>query len=222
MRIGELVNTLRLRTVSPYTTVDNDILDRTVFIEDCSSRPYIIAPRDKKNCICASACSLVWLGGVIRKNSFLRIHRPRLAEQEFARLTTDEAQKRYALMSADIEKYLIKYSFPKDAIELMRNTPSYELKDYDAVDIEGRVPFFDELIAARCGSVSNNEYRAQATYLTKQKQGLLTEADAENLAKLTARIAERNYCLVAQQLQSRVEAFSKFFDVDYKKRYSEQ
>lgn len=222
MRIGELVNALRLRTVSPYVTVDDRVLDDTILIEDCSPRSYIIVPRDKANCVCASACSLIWLGGVVRKNSLLRIHRPKLAEQEFAQLTTDEAQKRYALMSADIEKYLIKYSFPKEAIEMMRNTPSYELKTYYAIEIEGRVPFFDELVAARCGSVSNNEYGAHESYLVKQKQGLLSEADAEKLKQLSGRIADVNYCLAAQQVQSRIEAFSKFFKVDYLKRYREK
>src|SRR6266581_4769501 len=76
-------------------------------------------------CICASACALIWFGGVQRMG-IVGLHRPRLDDPDFANAPPDEATKIYRKILDDITNYLNEMEVPRTAIEAMVAASSSE------------------------------------------------------------------------------------------------
>jgi hypothetical protein len=110
--------------------------------------------RGQKYCSCASACALIWFGGVRRIGS-VGLHRPRINDPMFAGLSPDDASIAYRRALEKIMTYLDEMEVPKSMIELMVATGSGDIRwvqsnpngDGDSP------PSIAEWIVASCGSV---------------------------------------------------------------------
>jgi hypothetical protein len=108
-------------------------------------------------CTCASACALVWLGGVAR-DGVVWLHRPRTDDQLFRKLPAAEASQVYRAALDTIVAYLREMEAPTPVIDAMISTGSAEvtLVNSSMYGLE-RVPSIAEWVDAVCGSFTEQE-----------------------------------------------------------------
>jgi hypothetical protein len=114
------------------------------------SKPYTVLPAPSDSWVCASACALIWFGGVERSGT-VGLHRPRITDPDFASASPEEATKRYRLLLSAIEAYLTEMEAPRPIIDQMLATGSSEIRWIDAVS-EGlsRPPSYAEWEDTSC------------------------------------------------------------------------
>jgi hypothetical protein len=116
---------------------------------------------------CASACALIWFGGVIRKGQ-VGLHRPYFTDPAFKGLSPTDASTKYNRMLDDIEAYLSEMEAPRSIIESMKDTRSGDIHWMDA-DKDGlkRPRSIAEWVDASCGKddPEAEEKRAGDNYL---------------------------------------------------------
>ena len=122
---------------------------------------FIPAVRDCEgsDCHCASACFLIWTGGVERDGTVLGLHRPAIAATSFASLPADRASILYRQLLSDIGKYLAEMEVPRRFIEIMTDTSSKDIRwltNDEAQSMEA-VPSIAEWVASSCGAMSKTE-----------------------------------------------------------------
>jgi len=79
------------------------------------------------DCVCASACALIWFGGAERSGS-VGLHRPYFSEESaFKLLSPADAEKEYTKMLTSIGDFLEEMEVPKPIIETMTATGSAEI-----------------------------------------------------------------------------------------------
>jgi hypothetical protein len=103
------------------------------------------------NCTCASACALIWFGGVDR-SGMVGLHRPRINDPMFRGLSPADASTGYRQVLGRIAAYLDEMEVPKSIIESMTATSSGEI--YWVEDIDDGLttpPSIAEWEAASCG-----------------------------------------------------------------------
>jgi len=102
-------------------------------------------------CTCASACALIWFGGVARVGT-VGLHRPSTGDPVFRQLSPSNASTGYRREVEDIVAYLDEMEVPKSIVESMVNTSSDDLRWVGAVN-EGldRPPSIAEWEDATCG-----------------------------------------------------------------------
>ena len=102
---------------------------------------------------CASACALIWFGGVERLGT-VGVHRPQINDPMFRGLSPAEASTAYRRALAMIAAYLDEMEVPKSIIELMVATSSNDIRWVDSLyNIElYRPPSIAEWADASCGS----------------------------------------------------------------------
>jgi len=101
--------------------------------------------------ICASACALIWFGGVDREG-WVGVHRPTTNDASFRESSPDKASTEYRRELEDIDDYLNEMEVPKSIVELMVNTSSADLSWVDATSGLRRPPSIAEWEDASCGS----------------------------------------------------------------------
>jgi hypothetical protein len=131
-------------------------LDRTMFLSTiCNGTP---------DCICASACALIWFGAVIREGR-VGLHRPRFTDPAFSALPPDVASGTYRKALQDISQYLEEMEAPRPLIDAMVATASSEIHWVDDVDatkspMDRRLrhpPSWREWVDASCGAFTTEE-----------------------------------------------------------------
>ena len=105
---------------------------------------------------CASACALIWFGGVDRMGT-VGLHRPRINDPMFRRLSPADASNVYRQVVGRIAAYLDEMEVPRPIIELMITTGSDEIRRVDFMnDGSDRPPSIAEWEDLSCGSGNNN------------------------------------------------------------------
>ena len=84
-------------------------------------------------CNCASACALIWFGGVARVGT-VGLHRPSTGDPVFRQLSPSSASSGYRREVEDIVGYLDEMEVPKSIVESMVNTSSDDLRWVGAVN----------------------------------------------------------------------------------------
>jgi hypothetical protein len=101
-------------------------------------------------CICASACALIWFGGVQRMGT-VGLHRPRFDDPDFANLPPEDATKLYRRSLKEIEGYLEEMEAPQPIIEDMIATSSSDIHWVNSIaDQLSRPPSYAEWEDASC------------------------------------------------------------------------
>jgi len=106
-----------------------------------------------QDCTCASACALIWFGGV-RRAGHVGVHRPQIMDPMFKGLSPADASTAYRRALASIAAYLDEMEVPKSIIESMVTTSSSDIRWVDAGNdgLERVPPSIAEWEYASCGS----------------------------------------------------------------------
>jgi hypothetical protein len=84
-----------------------------------------------QECICASACALIWFGAVEREGQ-VGLHRPTTKDPAFRTLSPADASRVYRKMLGMVTTYLDEMEAPKSMIDAMVNTSSSEIQWVDS------------------------------------------------------------------------------------------
>lgn len=144
------------------------------------------------DCICASACGLIWFGAVERSGD-VGLHRPRIADQSFKDLPPDLASKAYRQVLDHIRQYLTEMEVPASIAEQMLTTDSSAVVWTDSAfsDLQAP-PSIHEWISSSCGPFTRVEAH-RFTELSMSKE-TLTRDEAESLGRLRKRYDDRISC----------------------------
>jgi hypothetical protein len=110
-------------------------------------------------CICASACALVWFGGVSRDGE-VGLHRPRRTDAEYKALAPADASAVYKRALQEISRYLEEMEAPRPLIDGMMATSSSEIRWVGDDDQLEYAPSFIEWVDASCGAFTSQERKA--------------------------------------------------------------
>jgi hypothetical protein len=140
LRIGRLFRRYLISTSAPLRRSDGSF-----FFTDGKNqcRGY--------NCgICASACALIWFGGINRTGT-VGLHRPTTDDPSFRQLSAADASALYRRWKRDISDYLVEMEVPQSVIELTDTIGSDELRWVDSIDDRlDHPPSIFEWVKASC------------------------------------------------------------------------
>ena len=163
IRIGEAVRKLSLTTEAPFELGGNRLLTQT-----SSDAKTLTEICKGKECLCASACFVIWAGGVERIGTALGIHRPSLEEQYLGSLSIHDAEEQWKKIVQRTKQYLEKMEIPEKYISVMFSTDKnsiYVLGDdrtFDPFSHNGMTGYpisVDEWVAASCDRLSPSEIK---------------------------------------------------------------
>jgi hypothetical protein len=122
----------------------------------------VVAPANKDNFICASACFLIYTGGVHRGGDFLVLHRPYFSKSAARNMSDVEQEAAQKQLMAKVRDYLQTMEVDQYYIEKMMSTNSqdgYTITGNDSVAhrLDIIVPSIEEIILTRCGIVTTRQ-----------------------------------------------------------------
>jgi hypothetical protein len=151
MKMGTLIRRLRLRTEAPTKFEGHEVMN-----------PVLLANKD--NNICASACFLVYAGGIKRGGNFIALHRPFLAKETANKISDADYEAFEKKEMENVREYLKSMEVEQFFIDKMMENSSqeaYVVTSMDTVNyhLDRTVPSIEEavLAAAKCKILSNQE-----------------------------------------------------------------
>ena len=125
----------------------------------------VVAPANKDNFICASACFLIYAGGVQRGGDFLVLHRPYFSKNAARNMSDVEQETAQKQLMAKVGEYLQTMEVDQFYIDKMMSTNSqdgYALTGNDVVahPLDIIVPSIEEIILTKCDIVTMSQIEA--------------------------------------------------------------
>lgn len=203
MAIGRFVRRALLTTVAPLEyQPGNRFYPRLGFTDSCQAL----------DCVCASACFVLWAAGANRSGHVLSVHRPRFEPQYFSGLDLAAAQLEYGLALKSMEHYFQEMGIPDSYYDRMVNTPSTDLsiltnKDAEKLSVDRYPPAIDEWLTAKCGAPSSAERDAEREYRIQISLNKPTAMTAEEHKVLSARIGDVERCRGRAMVQTRYDIY---------------
>ncbi len=148
LRIGRLVRQLSVPVYGPLSRMPNP---NTAYCGDDEDETGQSVP-----CICASACTLIWFGGVSRVALEIYIHSVKYNDEIFRNLSPMNAQRLYQQTMQTIHVYLTEMGIPDKYYDMMMETGSSDLQRVltpAGCDLGGWPPSYREWLYAKCGDV---------------------------------------------------------------------
>ncbi len=143
MKMSALIRRLRLKT--------------EVAVGDATHPPVSLVVHDGKDLACASACFLVYAGGVDRFGTYLALHRPYVPRQIASQLSDLEHEAIQRQEMTKVTKFLLDMDIDQFWIDIMMNTNSQnayyvplEIGDEKIHHLQGLVPSIEEIVLAKC------------------------------------------------------------------------
>jgi len=134
IRIGELLRNLGVETIAPdlltHEVVGNRVARRAtpyIYLAGPNILDHSLICSGSQNCICASACVLVWASGINRTGNHLGLHRPSFSDQGSGNLSLQDAQELYRRTEISMRSYLSRMEIPDHMINIIMNTDSRRL-----------------------------------------------------------------------------------------------
>ena len=207
MKIGRLIRKGLIRTQAPFEVDDKNKGRGLGF----ASRPVPGCPLQRptslpKDCHCASACFLIWSGGVIRTGNSLGLHRPTPASAGFGNLPPDRASVLYGQILLDIQKYLTEMEVPRRFVEIMMDTTSSEIRWLKLQEAEvEEVPSIAEWVGVTCGKWTKSEFDTmnKIGFEMDQLKRTVSERDRMLREMLEKRYTEWERCRLQKILGAR-------------------
>jgi hypothetical protein len=202
MKIGRLVRKGLIDTKAPYHLNEWPAGYGRLFPD--TTRPDVCA--NNTDCHCASACFLIWVGGVDREGDLLGLHRPSARSTTFASMPPDRAAVYYRELLAEVAKYLTDMEVAPRFTEIMTDTSSRDIRwlTFDEAYGMSKAPSIAEWLASTCGALSKSELYKMASSGLKvaiQKKGTLQERQL--LDQLQKRSYEIQSCEIDKIEQAR-------------------
>jgi hypothetical protein len=153
-------------------------------------------------CICASACALIWFGAVDRTGT-VGLHRPRISDPEFKSLPPAEAANVYRQVLHEMAQYLSEMEASRSIIDAMVGTGSSEIRWVDADrDRLQQPPSYAEWMQAICGQFSQQEQNTLHDLLIKKSAQNLTSNDTLLLNLLSSKEMDHRVCTLSLRFSS--------------------
>ncbi|MGO9311549.1 MAG: hypothetical protein ACLQDI_02315 [Syntrophobacteraceae bacterium] len=200
MKIGRIVRRLRLQvTVPDY---------------DDPMWPLVPIINNRDNCICASACFLVFAGGAYRSGNNIGLHRPYVSRNQNTSDVIYEEQQKKALI--DVRRYLEEMEVPTYYIDLMMSRNSqqvYLVTDDDVFNkshhLSCYTPSIEEFMLRQCQTVSEQEWAAQAAI--EEKGTAATPEEERFVQGIWAKFGACNRCEHGEFIKMQNDAFRREF-----------
>jgi hypothetical protein len=145
------------------------------------------------DCVCASACALIWFGATTREGT-VGLHRPHTDDPEFTNASPQDASKLYRQMIGTVLRYMDEMEVPRVAKDIFAETNSSEIKWlYTSIDDRSldHPPSYSEWLSASCGRLTNAEYNTYWKLVGKEAR---SENDAMLYYLLSKKEAEGRKC----------------------------
>ena len=157
------------------------------------------------DCVCASACALIWLGAVERIGT-VGLHRPWINDARFKGLHPNDASALYRELLKDISRYLDEIETPRTLIDALIATGSSDIRWVDSLS-EGiqHPPSFVEWLDAACGAYSAHELRIGSDLYKKKSAEGLTPQETKSFEALVQKRLERAKCMMPLLLRHRMQ-----------------
>ena len=173
IKIGKLVRQLSLTVFAPTYTIYRPTS------ADCTFDNEERDDGRKIPCICASACTLIFLGGVYRMGSEIYVHSIAYDKGMFGSLTPQQADAMYKQAMIDVRQYLQEMDVDDSFVSMMTGTSSSDLRKVTSpLGWQFQVPSFREWLSAKCGKppVSSPAIEAWAKCTTDVQNKAQVEA----------------------------------------------
>lgn len=148
---------------------------------------------DNVNCVCYSACAIIWLAAERKiDGDSVGVHRPYFEKKHFADLPLEEAKRRYESMLGEVVSYLRQQVVPERIIEIMVSTPSSDIQLLSRNDRNGLLlsrPYIHELLDARCISEPDRQKQVESDQAMVRA---ISEGDVASQLLITSQI-ERSF-----------------------------
>jgi len=117
--------------------------------------------KGSSECVCASACFLIYVAGAKRDRSYVGIHRSYLSESTSQDLGLDAEAQWYTTIKKTIADYLDAMGVPRRYADIMLRTSSQEIyvPKFPEVmaDFYGWIPEIEEWLIAKCKTISERQ-----------------------------------------------------------------
>lgn len=206
MKMGDIIRRLRLKTVIP--------------MKDMGSPASTggILPDNPNDAICASACFLVFVGGVEREGDYLALHRPYLPRVEANKLSDIEYEAAQKQVMVKVQGYLRSMDVGQFWIDTMMSTNSQDVyvpawSELDRRDrpLIGTVPPIEEIMLAKCGPLP--DIKPAIGSLKNDDRPTTTEEKAL-MASMVSRLDAFNRCENKALYDMRKAAFDREVEAD--------
>lgn len=203
MMIGRLFRKYLIHASAP---IYSDLLNR-FYLQNFGSTQPPPYRCEGPECVCASACALIWFGAVDRTGT-VGLHRPRITDPTFKSLPPAEASKVYRQALDDIAHYLDEMEAPRPMIDAMVATDSSDIRwvTADSDHLE-QPPSYAEWMQAACGQFRQEEEDKLQDLLHKSKSTTLSNDDGLLLKLLSDKEMAHRGCALSLRF-SKVEQLS--------------
>jgi hypothetical protein len=179
IKIGRLVRELGVYTQAPTAYMPNPENPSCHFDEQEVGK--------KVPCICASACTLIWFGGVLRTGAEIYIHSIAYERNMFGAVSPAEAGRMYKQAMDEVKGYLAEMSIDAKYAKLMTETGSIELQKIRPQNdpaLFSLDPAYREWLYAKCGNPTNAMARDGGTIWGECTVRVQGEATMKAIQKL--------------------------------------
>ena len=159
IKIGRAIRKLDLNTTIP--SQDDDGRPACQIMKSDKFRNFLPVPNNEKNCICASSCFFIFIGGVSRGGSHVIVHRPYFDRSDFGKLSENEAKKEFEKLETIASEYMMEMGVPKHIQDEILGTPSEKAIVLDEKTVKtyfhGFIPYRHEWLQSKCGEEKDDE-----------------------------------------------------------------
>ena len=214
MKIGRAMRSLELASMAPMQSETNSL-------PVCSSSFDSPVPKDRENCICASACFFIHVGAIHRGGTHLAVHRPYFEKGTFGNLSEAAAKLAFDTLQSEAKSYMSEMDVPTQISELVLGTASDDARilneDTVRTYLFGALPYRHEWVRNRCSVLSASENARMTAYsrrlLSSQRPalGALESSEQDDFSQLQGKQLEEISCGAKAENQSRLDAYRRFF-----------
>jgi hypothetical protein len=146
------------------------------------------------SCVCASACALIWLGGVSRVGN-VGLHRVSTIDPSFRLLPPHEASALYRQWLTATKEYMIEMEAPSVVIDTMIQTSSADMVfvSHEKYGLEAP-PSIAEWVKSSCGAVTVEDDQLWTQMGSAKRRGLLGLAEHEKFKALDQHVLAAQVC----------------------------
>jgi len=219
MKIGRVIRGLELASMVPMQSPQG--------MPSCDSDkfPFLVEPNHKNNCICASACFFIHIGGVHRNGTFMAVHRPYFVKGRFGELPMRDAKIEFVKLQNEARIYMGEMGVPVHIQEDILGTSSDKLLllDEKAVKIYffGALPYRKEWLLNKCSKLTPEETARMINYSQKfsdagYSSSVFTSEEKKDRNSISKKLQDEWNCAATESTKSREAAFIKYFNLSSK------
>lgn len=210
IKIGRLVRRYRLSTISPnekMTKVTRRLEDGACYTAGTISGRKIRA--SDPNCICASACGLIWLSGILRDGD-IWLHHSYLGQSTQSTDFSSMSMK-LDLARRQTAEFLEEMRVPRFVEDIALTTESANLEMVSSADDRLRIdPVINEYLEFHCPySLTVEEREKRRDLLSKSINVGLQDVERKLLDQLAERLSPTTNCRRDKVIDMRLEIQSK-------------